>query len=174
VALGVEAMAGFPSLNTLPHAALLGHHGVNVHGCESRNKSMIIQVHIRNIYEGKKMEDLAREMVKERTCISRGVGGCYFDSLFKYEEMLVTPGSPARVVSTPLAPNGLGSVEVESWKDRGVLFEKNVVFLRVMLRCYCMFGLGKVRLMVLGLDRMTDECCLLGLKGLEFCIGERL
>jgi 5'-3' exonuclease len=43
---GAEALAGFPSLHTFPHAALLGFHGVNVHGSESRNKSMV--VHIKN------------------------------------------------------------------------------------------------------------------------------
>ena len=116
VALGVEAMAGFPSLNTLPHTALLGHHGVNVHGSESRNKSMII--HIKNIYEGKKLEDLAREMVNERTFITwpflqEGLVVAVSDSLFKYEKMVVTPGSPAKVVSTPHAPNGLGL-----WKSK--------------------------------------------------------
>ena len=46
VLIGAEALAGFPSLHTLPHTASLGHHGVNVHGSESRNKSMI--VHIEN------------------------------------------------------------------------------------------------------------------------------
>jgi 5'-3' exoribonuclease 1 len=116
VALGVEAMAGFPSLNTLPHSALLGHHGVNVHGSESRNKSMII--HIKNIYEGKKLEDLARGMVNERTFITwpflqEGLVVAVSDSLFKYEKMVVTPGSPAKVVSTPHAPNGLGL-----WKSK--------------------------------------------------------
>ena len=116
VALGVEAMAGFPSLNTLPHTALLGHHGVNVHGSESRNKSMIVQ--ITNTYEGKKMEDLAREMVNERTFISwpflqEGLVVAVSDSLFKYEKMVVTPGSPPKVVSTPHAPSGLGH-----WKSK--------------------------------------------------------
>lgn len=116
VSLGVEAMAGFPSLHTLPHTALLGHHGVNVHGTESRNKSMII--HIKNTYEGKKMEDLAREMVNERTFINwpflqEGLVVAVSDSLFKYEKMVVTPGSPAKVVSNPHAPNGLGH-----WKSK--------------------------------------------------------
>ena len=46
VLTGAEALAGFPSLQTLPHTASLGHHGVNVHGSESRNKSMV--VHIEN------------------------------------------------------------------------------------------------------------------------------
>ena len=63
VAPDVDAMAGFLCLNILPHTALLGHHGVNVHGSENCNKSMI--VHIKNTYKAKKMEDLAREMANE-------------------------------------------------------------------------------------------------------------
>ncbi|KAF8805348.1 hypothetical protein BYT27DRAFT_7213259 [Phlegmacium glaucopus] len=61
-ALGAEAMAEFPSLHTLPHSTSLGHHGVNVHGTESRNKSVII--HIKNTYEDRKTQDIAREMSK--------------------------------------------------------------------------------------------------------------
>ena len=122
VGLGVKAMAGFPSLHTLPHTASIGHHGVNVHGAESRNKSMII--HIENTHEGKKMEDLAREMVNERTFITwpflqEGLVVAVSDSLFKYEKMVVTPGSPAKVVSTPHAPSGLGH-----WKSRAARIEE--------------------------------------------------
>jgi len=56
-----EALAGFPSMHTLPHTPLLGFHGVNVHGSESRNKSMV--VHIKNPYEDTKTEDITKEMV---------------------------------------------------------------------------------------------------------------
>jgi 5'-3' exoribonuclease 1 len=168
VALGVEAMAGFPSLNTLPHTALLGHHGVNVHGSESRNKSMII--HIKNIYEGKKMEDLARGMVNERTFITwpflqEGLVVAVSDSLFKYEKMVVTPGSPAKVVSTPHAPNGLGL-----WKSKAGRIEDYY-----SKRCGVLTGDVEVLLHVrplkglfsVALAWMADECRLLGLKRLE-------
>ena len=170
VALGVEAMAGFPSLNTLPHTALLGHHGVNVHGSESRNKSMII--HIQNIYENKKMEDLAREMVDERTFISwpflqEGLVVAVSDSLFKYEKMVVTPGSPAKVVSTPHAPNGLslwkskaGRIEEYYSKKCGVLTGD----VEVLLHVRPLKGLSSV---VVPWAWMTDECRVLGLKRLE-------
>ena len=66
VFLGAEALAGFPTLQTLPHTAQLGYHGVNVHGSESKNKSMI--VHIQNSFEGKKSEDVAvQTIVQEYT-----------------------------------------------------------------------------------------------------------
>src|SRR5689334_4957779 len=55
VFLGAEALSGFPSLKTLPHTAMLGHHHVNVHGTESRNKSMVIS--IQNPYDEQKPEE---------------------------------------------------------------------------------------------------------------------
>lgn len=111
VSLGVEALAGFPSLHTLPHTAVLGFHGVNVHGSESRNKSMV--VHIQNPYETTKSEDIAKKMVGERIFIgwpflTEGQVVAVSDSLFKYEKMTVSPGSPAKVISNPHAPQGLG------------------------------------------------------------------
>jgi 5'-3' exoribonuclease 1 len=61
VITGVEALAGFSSLQTLPlaHTATLGHHGVNVHG----NNSMVVL--IENPYEGLKTEEVAKRMVGE-------------------------------------------------------------------------------------------------------------
>lgn len=40
--LNVSALAGFPSLATLPYVAALGFHGVNVFQSESRNESMVV------------------------------------------------------------------------------------------------------------------------------------
>ncbi|KAF8910440.1 XRN 5'-3' exonuclease N-terminus-domain-containing protein [Gymnopilus junonius] len=121
VALGVEALAGFPSLKTLPHTAALGYHGVNVHGSESRNKSMI--VHIQNPFENAKPEDLATKMIGERIFmgwpfLQEGQVVAVSDSLFKYEKMVVTPRTPARVVSNPHAPQGLGH-----WKSKAERIE---------------------------------------------------
>ena len=42
VKLGESALAGFPSLKTLPHTGTLGFHGVNVFQQDSRNESMVI------------------------------------------------------------------------------------------------------------------------------------
>jgi len=67
VLLGADALAGFPSLQTLPHVATLGFHGVNVHGSESRSRSMV--VHMCNPREGRKAEDVAREMVGRQTFV---------------------------------------------------------------------------------------------------------
>lgn len=42
VKLGEAALAGFPSLRTLPHVGTLGFHGVSVFQQESRNESMVV------------------------------------------------------------------------------------------------------------------------------------
>jgi 5'-3' exoribonuclease 1 len=42
--LGVQALAGFPSLKTLPFHAQLGFHGVNVFQQDSRNESMVVTI----------------------------------------------------------------------------------------------------------------------------------
>lgn len=116
VLLGAEALAGFPSIKTLPHNATIGVHGVNVHGSESRNKSIV--VHIQNPYEGKKTEDVANALIGKKTYIGwpflrEGMVAAVSDSLFKYEKIAVVPGSPERVVGTPHSPKGLGL-----WKMR--------------------------------------------------------
>lgn len=116
VLLGAEALAGFPSLKTLPHTATLGVHGVNVHGSESRNKSMV--VHIENPHEGRKTEDVASELVGKKTYIGwpflrEGLVAAVSDSLFKYEKISIVPGAPAKAVGTPHSQKGLGL-----WKMR--------------------------------------------------------
>ncbi|KAL8900075.1 MAG: hypothetical protein Q9207_005869 [Kuettlingeria erythrocarpa] len=42
VKLGEDALAGFPSLRTLPHTGTLGFHGVSVFQQDSRNESMVV------------------------------------------------------------------------------------------------------------------------------------
>ena len=44
VKLGKDALAGFPSLKTLPFTGTLGFHGVNVFQQDSRNESMIVTI----------------------------------------------------------------------------------------------------------------------------------
>jgi 5'-3' exoribonuclease 1 len=44
VKLGDAALAGFPSLDTIPYNAILGFHGVNVFQQDSRNESMVVTI----------------------------------------------------------------------------------------------------------------------------------
>jgi 5'-3' exoribonuclease 1 len=82
----------------LSHAAQVGFHGVNVHGSESHNKSMV--VHVRNPHENRKVEDIAKKMVGKRTFIGwpflqEGLVTAVSDLVFKYEKLVVVPGTPA-------------------------------------------------------------------------------
>ena len=110
VFLGADALAGFPSLQTLPHTALLGYHGVNVHGSESKNKSMI--VHIQNRLEGVKTEKIAKDMVGKRAFVNwpfvrEAMVVAVSDQLFKFEKVSFGDGHSQRVLSNPHTPQGL-------------------------------------------------------------------
>jgi len=139
VSLGVQALAGFPSLKTLPHTATVGHHEVNVHGVQSRNKSMII--HIQNPYEGQRMEELGERMIGERTFmgwpfLQEGKIVRISDALFTYEKLVVSPGSPPRVISTPHTHQGLGH-----WKTKAERIESSY-----SKRCGVLTGMVEVLL----------------------------
>jgi 5'-3' exoribonuclease 1 len=110
VFLGSSALAGFPSLKTVPHTAQLGYHGVNVFQSESRNKSMV--VYIENRFDGRKTEDVAQEMVGSRTFIGwpflqEGLVVAVSDSLFRHEK--VAFGSSQKIVATPHGQDALHS-----------------------------------------------------------------
>lgn len=153
VFLGAAALAGFPSLDTLPYTASLGCHGVNIHGSDSRNKSMV--VHIQNPHENRKSEEIAKEMVGERTFIGwpflqEGLVVAVSDSLFKYEQLVIIPGNPAKIVANPHAPAALSH-----WKSKaeriGQMYSKKcgvitgdvevLVHVRPLKGVYTLYGL---------------------------------
>lgn len=110
VFLGSEALAGFPTLQTLPHTGQLGYHGVNVHGSESKNKSMVI--HIQNPKEGEKTEIIAREMVGKRVFVGwpfirEAKVVAVSDHLFKFEKVKFGDGRDTKVLSNPLTPQAI-------------------------------------------------------------------
>lgn len=120
VKLGVDALAGFPSLNTLPHLANLGYHAVNVHGSDSRNKSMVVS--IQNPNENRKSSELASEMIGSRTFVGwpflqEGLVVSVSDSMFKYEKMRIG-NVDGKVISNPHSPQGLGY-----WKSKAERIE---------------------------------------------------
>lgn len=68
VFLGSAALAGFPSLKTLPHTGRLEHHHVNVFQSESKNQSMVIEIDSDGAYyDGKGAADIARLMVGKKS-----------------------------------------------------------------------------------------------------------
>jgi 5'-3' exoribonuclease 1 len=121
VFLGTSALAGFPSLKTLPHTSSLGFHGINVHGSESRNKSIVI--HIENPHASRKKEDIARELIGTRTFagwpfLQEAMVVGVSDSLFKYEKVSVVPDAPRVIVQNPHARQGLNI-----WKHKAERIE---------------------------------------------------
>lgn len=109
VKLGAEALAGFPSLKTLPHAGHLAFHGVNVFQQESRKESMIV-----TILEPETRSSI--ELAKERLGARVYVGYPFLhealvvrvsDELFDY----VRPEGQEHVTQIPHSP-----AEIEQWK----------------------------------------------------------
>jgi 5'-3' exoribonuclease 1 len=122
VVLGAEALAGFPSLNTLQHTAQVGFHGVNVHGSESRNKSIV--VHVDNNLENVKPEKIAQDKIGKRTFVGwpflqEGMVVAISDSLFKYEKTKIVPESKELVISNPHTPQGM-----QLWKMKADRIEQ--------------------------------------------------
>lgn len=102
VELGVRALAGFPSLKTLPHYGRLGHHGVNIFQSESKGVSMVVT--IENAYEDAKTEAIAEAMIGNRAFLNwpfltEGLVVAVSDNLFRYEMGMV--GGHQKVISHP-------------------------------------------------------------------------
>lgn len=100
--LGSRALAGFPSVTTLPHYAALGHHGVSVFQSESKSESIIIN--IENTYEDTKTADIAEAMVGHRTFLTwpfllEGLIVAVSDGFFRYEMGLI--GGQKKIIQIP-------------------------------------------------------------------------
>ncbi|CAG8837664.1 26822_t:CDS:2, partial [Racocetra persica] len=81
-------MAGFPSLETIPHTGILGRHGVNVFNSESRNETMVIT--LVNEFANMKIEDIAKKTVGKRLFVGwpflqEAFVQAISDELFRYE-----------------------------------------------------------------------------------------
>lgn len=88
VGLGVHAMAGFPSLDNLPHTAQLLQHSVNVFQRDSRNQSMVL--FIKNQWADKKALPAAEELIGKGVFynwpfLKEGMVVALSDSHFSYE-----------------------------------------------------------------------------------------
>jgi 5'-3' exoribonuclease 1 len=131
VLLGAESLAGFPSLKTISHHATLEDHGVNIHGSESRNKSMVI--YVKNLYQDKKTQEVAEEMIGQRVFVGwpflrEGKVTAVSDSSFEYRRMEATPGAPGKITPNPHSFQGAGQwvskserIKIDYSKRRGVI-----------------------------------------------------
>lgn len=105
VHLGASALAGFPSLKTLPHNGSLGYHGVNVFQADSHKQSMVIT--ITGKHDRGNTADVAKALLGKRTYhswpyLQEGLVTSIADDSFKYS--MVTAGSSTRMISKPHNP----------------------------------------------------------------------
>lgn len=122
VGLGVRALAGFPSIKTLPHFGHLDFHGVNIFNSDSKNESII--VHVENTFEGAKTEEIADSYIGERTFVNwpfltESIVMAVSDELFKYEAKVDKNGNQT-IVRTPHE-----SFEVGDWKRKAEKIEQH-------------------------------------------------
>lgn len=111
VQLGASALAGFPSLKTLPHVGQLGFHGVTVFQQESRNESMVVTL---LNPESRSNTELAKAKLGKRVFVGypflqEALIVRVSDELFDYT---LTEGSE-HAASTPHSPQ-----EIENWKKK--------------------------------------------------------
>lgn len=111
VLLGESALAGFPSLKTLPHYGQLGFHGVTVFQQESRNESMVITL----LDPGSRSNiELAKKKLCKRVyvgypCLQEALVVRVSDELFDY----VVPRDEEHVLPIPHTPP-----QIEQWKRK--------------------------------------------------------
>ncbi|CAD6979672.1 unnamed protein product [Tilletia controversa] len=117
VQLGADALAGFPSVKTLPHYAHLGFHGVNVFQSDSRGESIVLTLN--GTHEGRRVEEIAATYVGNKVYhswpfLAEGRCVALTDGLFKYELGFV--GGRQQIIKNPMS-----SGEISTWarkKDR--------------------------------------------------------
>jgi 5'-3' exoribonuclease 1 len=110
--VGIHALAGFPSLHTLPYRGHLEVAGVTVFQQASKNDSMIIT--LKNPYEDKKTEEVASEKVGKKIFFGwpylvEGKVLAVSDNLFRYEYKSM--GNEQRIIPFSHDPGELASVE---------------------------------------------------------------
>ncbi|KAJ5134520.1 5'-3' exoribonuclease [Penicillium atrosanguineum] len=116
VQLGSAALAGFPTLKTLPHIGQLGFHGVQVFQQESRNESQVITL----IDPGSRSNiELAKTKLGKRVHVGypflqEALVIRVSDELFDY----VLPPHEEHVVSIPHTPQ-----QIEQWKKKATKIE---------------------------------------------------
>ncbi|KAK5137759.1 hypothetical protein LTR08_007331 [Meristemomyces frigidus] len=121
VKIGSSALAGFPSMMTLPHVGTLGFHGVNVFQQDSKNESMVV-----TLSEGEEegtivhaKEKLGKAVHVGYPFLSEGKVTGVSDEMFTYH--LANPDLPAvahNIVPVPHQPNGLAD-----WRKKAARIE---------------------------------------------------
>ncbi|MCJ1398974.1 hypothetical protein MMC11_002176 [Xylographa trunciseda] len=119
VKLGKSALAGFPSLKTLPFHGELGFHSVNVFQSDSRNESMVITVlesDARTKVESAKLQ-LGKRVYVGYPFLSEAKVVRVSDELFDY---LPSPSEGMPPVAVPHGPS-----EIDMWRRKSQRIESN-------------------------------------------------
>lgn len=119
VKLGASALAGFPSLKTLPFHGALDFHGVNVFQQDSRNESMVVTVlesDSRTKVEAAKMQ-LGQRAFVGYPFLSEAKVVRVSDELFDY---VPAPTEGAPPVAIPHGPS-----EIDVWRRKAQRIENN-------------------------------------------------
>ena len=117
VMLGESALAGFPSLKTLPQAGNLGFHGVNVFQQDSRNESMVVtllEAESRAKVESAKTL-LGRKVHVGFPFLSEAKVVCVSDELFNYT---LPPNGTGPPIAAPHGPQ-----EINMWHKKAERIE---------------------------------------------------
>ncbi|BDD58769.1 hypothetical protein MPDQ_001297 [Monascus purpureus] len=116
VQLGASALAGFPSLKTLPHVGQLGFHGVSVFQQQSRNESMVVTI----LDPGSRSSiELAKAKIGQRVYVGypflqEALVVRVSDELFDY----TIPEGEQQVASTPH-----NQFEIDQWQKKAERIE---------------------------------------------------
>lgn len=117
VKLGEDALAGFPSLRTLPHSGTLGFHGVSVFQQDSRNESMVITM---METEKRTKVEIAKRRLGERVYV--GYPFLSEAKVIRVSDELFTYSLPENGDGPPLAvPHGPS--EIDMWRRKAERIE---------------------------------------------------
>ena len=119
--VGIHALAGFPSLHTLPYRGHLEPAGVTVFQQASKNDSMVIT--LQNLWDGRKTEEIAREKIGNKIFfgwpyLREGKVLAVSDNLFRYE--YVSVGEEKK-----LAPISHGPAQLAEFERNSTGIEEN-------------------------------------------------
>ena len=152
VKLGEAALAGFPSLRTLPHEGMLGFHGVNVFMQDSRNESMVI-----TLLEGEEKGATSDALAKLGKAVHVGYPFLQEGKVISASDELMSyrlvnadlPATGTNVQQTPHQPMG-----ISDWKKKANRIE-NVYSKRLGMMIGTVESLVQVEMLV-GL-RKTEQ-----------------
>lgn len=117
VRLGGELLAGFPSMDTLPHQGSLGYHHVNVFQSDSKNQSMVVTMRVKPDKDS--TAEIAKKLLGQKTFhswpyLNEGIIAAVSDDSCKYH--LQASGRKMNIVAKH--HDGFGAVKWRKEADK--------------------------------------------------------